>query len=380
MNTGDSTIASTSGPVAHTRFEALDSLRGICALLVVLFHMPVASHWRDWALIQHAYLFVDFFFVLSGFVIAHAYGGRMKTPEDTWQFMVRRLGRVWPLHVLMLLAYVLLELMRLWTSFDAVTPFTGDRSVEAIWTNLLLIQAFNIHETLTWNGPAWTLSVEVGCYVVFAALLTLLPGRHREVWRWLGAALAVAGALIVVTQAPRWMNTTHDYAFARAIYGFFLGCLMQGLWTRIPRLRGMAATGLEIATILIIGLFIAWATGPSAVWVTVFFVAGVWVFAGQDGALSRLLEARPLVTLGHWSFAIYMVHMFVLNVVMVLARKADLLPGGRRIDLGSIWLNDLFALGLLAVITGLAVLAHHLVEKPTQRLVDRWTRPSRISA
>lgn len=55
--------------VAHQRFEALDSLRGVCAILVVMFHMPVASHWRDWGFIQHAYLFVDYFFVLSGFVM-----------------------------------------------------------------------------------------------------------------------------------------------------------------------------------------------------------------------------------------------------------------------------------------------------------------------
>lgn len=380
MNTDNAPPSSSPVPVLHARFEALDSLRGICALLVVLFHMPVASHWRDWGLIQHSYLFVDFFFVLSGFVIAHAYSGRLKTRQDTWRFMVRRLGRVWPLHLLMLLAYVLLELVRLWTAFDAVTPFTGDRSVEAIWTNLLLIQAFNIHDSLTWNGPAWTLSVEVGCYVIFVGLITLLPGRSWGLWRWVGAALAVAGAVIVVTQAPRWMNTTHDYAMARAVYGFFLGCLIQGLWTRIPRLSGVAASGLEIATLLAIGFFIAWASGPSAVWVTVLFVCAVWVFAGQDGALSRLLEARPLVTLGRWSFAIYMVHMFVLNVVMIFARKAELLPGGRRIDLGSVWLNDLFAIGLLILIIGLAVLAHHLVEKPTQRLVDRWTRPAKATA
>ncbi|RZJ36784.1 MAG: acyltransferase, partial [Brevundimonas sp.] len=116
---------------AHRRFEALDSLRGVCAILVVLFHMPVAAHWRDWGLIQHSYLFVDYFFVLSGFVIAHAYSQRLKTPTDAGRFMVRRLGRVWPLHVLMLAAFIGLELVRLWTHFDSVTPFARDRSVEA---------------------------------------------------------------------------------------------------------------------------------------------------------------------------------------------------------------------------------------------------------
>ena len=369
-------VAEPKISIPHARrFEALDSLRGVCAVLVVMFHMPVATHWRDWGLVQHGYLFVDYFFVLSGFVIAHAYAGRIRTPRDAGLFMARRLGRVWPLHALMLAAFIALELTRLWTDFDAVTPFTRDRSVGAIWTNLFLVQALNVHPYLTWNGPAWTLSVEVACYVVFAALVLVVPWRERGMWRIVGAAMAVVGAILVATQAPRWMNTTHDYAFPRAVYGFFLGCLLQGLWTRLPRLSGHAATALEIATMLAIGLFVAWAQGPVAVWVTVLFVGAVWVFAGEEGALSRLLDSKPLVTLGRWSFAVYMVHMFVLVVVLIVARKLDWMPGGRRIDLGSVWINDLFAVALFFGIVGLAVLAHHGIERPAQRLVDRLTRP-----
>jgi peptidoglycan/LPS O-acetylase OafA/YrhL len=361
---------------AHRRFEALDSLRGVCAILVVMFHMPVATHWRDWGLVQHGYLFVDYFFVLSGFVIAHAYSQRLKTPADAGRFMVRRLGRVWPLHVLMLAAFVGLELVRLWTHFDSVTPFVRDRSVESIFTNLFLIQAFNIHPSLTWNGPAWTLSVEVGCYVVFSLLLLASP----KAWRWIGGVLAVVGAVMVLMFAKRWMNTTYDLAFPRAVYGFFLGCLLQGFWTRIPRLKGAAATVLEIATVAGVCIFIGFATGPTTVLVTLLFVFAVQVFAGEDGALSRLLDTRPLVTLGRWSFAIYMVHMFVLVVTLVVARKLQWLPGGRRIDFGSPWLNDLFAVALFAGIVVLAVLAHRFVEQPAQRMIDRWTKPKTVQA
>ena len=56
--------------------------------------------------IRHSYLFVDFFFVLSGFVIAHAYGDRLKSPLEVWQFIVRRFGRVWPLHIAVLAAFI----------------------------------------------------------------------------------------------------------------------------------------------------------------------------------------------------------------------------------------------------------------------------------
>ena len=358
---------------AQPRFLALDSLRGLLAVFVVLFHLPVDHHLGDNPLVMHGYLFVDYFFVLSGFVIAHAYAERLQTARDAGRFMVRRLGRVWPMHVLVLAAFVGLELLRLWTHFDGATPFTGDRTVGAIFTNLLLIQAYHIHPSLTWNGPSWTLSVEVGCYVVFAGLVLLAPKR----WRWIGAVLAVIGAVMVLMFAKRWMNTTYDFAFPRAVYGFFLGALLRGLWTRVPRLKGGAATVLEVATVVAVCLFVAWATGPITVAVTLLFVVAVWVFAGEEGALSRLLDLRPLVTLGKWSFAIYMVHVFVLVVTLIVARKLHWMPGGRRIDFGSVWLNDLFAIGLFAFIVVLAVLAHKAVEQPAQRWIDRMTKPAK---
>jgi len=354
---------------ASRRFEALDSLRGICAVLVVMFHMPIASHWRDWGLVQHGYLFVDYFFVLSGFVIAHAYGGRLTAMRDAGRFMVRRLGRVWPLHVLMLAAFIALEIARVIWPLDSVTPFGRDRSVEAILTNLLLVQAWDLHPYLTWNGPAWTLSAEVACYLIFAGLVLVAPHRFRGI----GAVLALAGAVIVVACAPRWMNTTYDFAVPRAVYGFFLGCVLQGVWTRIPRLKGHAATGLEIAAVVAICVFIGWATGPVTVGVTVIFLGVVWVFAGEDGALSRVLDRPALVTLGRWSFSIYMIHMFVLTVMLIVARKLDWMPNGRRIDFGSVWINDGFAIGMFGLILLLALAAHRLVETPAQRLIDRWT-------
>ena len=370
------TTTAPSAIAAPRRFEALDSLRGICAVLVVMFHMPVASHWRDWGLVQHGYLFVDYFFVLSGFVIAHAYAERLKTSREAGRFMVRRLGRVWPLHVLMLGAFIGLELARLWFHIDFATPFTRDRSVEAIFANLLLIQAWHILPSLTWNGPAWTLSAEVACYLIFAGLVLVAPKRFR----WIGAVLAVIGGIMVLMFARRWMNTTYDFAVPRAVYGFFLGCLLQGVWMGIPRLKGWAATALEVATVVAICVFIGWAEGPVTVAVTLLFIGVVWVFAGEDGALSKVLDHPALVTLGRWSFAIYMVHMFLLTVMMIIARKLHWMPGGRRIDFGSAWINDLFAVGMFGLIVLVAVAAHRLVERPAQKQIDRWTAVSKQGA
>ena len=104
----------TAPPASHAqpRFLALDSLRGLLALFVVLFHLPVDSHVRDLPLVMHGYLFVDYFFVLSGFVIAHSYGSRIEDGRQGRDFLIKRVARVWPLHAVMLGLFVLLEVVR----------------------------------------------------------------------------------------------------------------------------------------------------------------------------------------------------------------------------------------------------------------------------
>ncbi len=91
---------------ATGRFEALDGWRGVCACLVVLFHVHGYSPIYSWSLVRNSYLFVDFFFVLSGFVISWNYGARLDSWSGVKRFLVLRLGRVYPLHVFMLLCFI----------------------------------------------------------------------------------------------------------------------------------------------------------------------------------------------------------------------------------------------------------------------------------
>ncbi len=83
---------SSAGPAAE-RYVVLDSWRGICAILVALFHFPLQWHFQSTTFVRGSWLFVDFFFVLSGFVIAHAYAGKLSTRRDLFAFVIRRFGR-----------------------------------------------------------------------------------------------------------------------------------------------------------------------------------------------------------------------------------------------------------------------------------------------
>ena len=349
------------------RFEALDAMRGLCAVMVVLFHLPTDSHVRDLPLVQHAYLFVDFFFVLSGFVMAHSYGGRIGDLRDAGRFLGRRLGRVWPLHAAVLAAFVLLELARLAFAFDPVEPFADDRPPVAILTNILLIQGLHLHDSLTWNGPAWSISVELAAYAVFAALLLAAPKRFALV----AIPLAVGCALLVVTQAERWMNTTHDWGWARALYGFLVGCLVHRLWRLAPPPARLAAP-LQILSLVVVLLFVWFAVGPWTVLAPLPFALAVWALSDDGTRLGRALSTPAPSALGRWSYSIYMNHMLVIIPTMIVARKLPGVVDGRRIDVGPTWANDLITLGVVLAIVALSALTFRFIEGPGRDLANRW--------
>lgn len=114
-----------------TRFHAPDSLRGICAIAVVLYHTHVVGSITEWTFFSNADMFVEFFFVLSGFVMAHAYGS--KPHLDVSHFLVSRTFRLLPLHVFMLAVFIGLEFLKYAAykkgfSFNQ-PPFTGISSM-----------------------------------------------------------------------------------------------------------------------------------------------------------------------------------------------------------------------------------------------------------
>ena len=134
--------------VEDKRYVALDGWRGVCACVVMLYHFQITSHVYDVTLIRNAFLFVDFFFVLSGFIIANAYYGGLRHRHGLYRFMVLRFGRVYPLHFFVLVAFVAWDLLLF---SNGRQLFQGIHSIESLWTNLVMLNAMGLHDGLTWN-------------------------------------------------------------------------------------------------------------------------------------------------------------------------------------------------------------------------------------
>ena len=372
------------------RFRALDGWRGICALLVAAHHIEARGllYWQP--LIRNAWLFVDFFFVLSGFVIAHAYGDALATRPQVGSFAIRRLGRLWPLHAAMLAALIGLELLHLgiahWHPIAGErAAFTADRSPYTILTNLLLIQSLGLHPYETWNGPAWSISTEFYTYLVFAAVCFAASGRRLRVV--LSFLIAAVGVFVLARFSRYGMRETFDWGFFRCLYGFFTGVLTYEIWRR-GGAKAPKGSICEVLAVIAVIAFLTIVPGNRAAefLATPLFALAVLVFAGEGGILSRVLTLRPAQALGRWSYSIYMVHTLVLAALFSAIHSAEFAfhrtwlvhtPDGNAI-LALGWGNDPVMIAILAGVIALAAFTWRHVERPGQRLFNRLAAPRAV--
>ena len=298
------TDAGASGhPQAH--FDALNSLRGVCALLVACFHFHVLGVIYGLPIVRYGWMFVDFFFVLSGFVVSHAYARRLAEHRiGIPRFLVLRLGRIYPLHLFVLLLLVAIEIARS-AGLGERPAFDEAHSVPAILTNLALLQSMGVHGGNTWNGVSWSIAAEMWAYLLVALVIAIWPRRALTLF----AGAGVLSLLVLLRFSERGLDATYDLGTWRAILGFTLGVLVQAAYVAGLRVRGTAA---EIAASVAPLLFVSWVhAGAGTFLVLPLFAFAVLVFAAQSGWISRCLAARFPTFLGTISYSIYMTHGLV---------------------------------------------------------------------
>lgn len=361
--------------VSQGRFETLDALRGICALLVALFHFRASGAITSLAIVQNGWLFVDYFFVLSGFVIAHGYGVRLQSGEvSPGRFLALRFARLYPLHLAVLLAFVAIEGV-LWLFADQLsgittrTAFSDSRDGASLLQNLFLLQSLGLRDGLSWNGPSWSISAEMWTYVLFSVVL-MARGRALAIL----AALLAALALILMVRTSGSLDWTYDWGAVRAILGFATGVLTYLAFRRFGVLSG---TVWEAAALVGAGLFVALAEGTATFAAPPVFALTIWLLAGEKGVVARILKMRCFQLLGLLSYSIYMVHTFVqarLGEVLQLSGLSGVSAddqGITHIDAAPL-VGDGLSVAMLALVIGASMISYHLVEEPGRRLLKRW--------
>ncbi|MCR9193198.1 MAG: acyltransferase [Hyphomonas sp.] len=203
------------------RFVVLDGLRGIAAFAVIADHVP-SDLVRD--LIPGRYLAVDFFFVLSGFVLCHAYGARLKSEIRALGFLRLRFIRLYPLYLLALMLGAL-HVVYLSAAGHVETTFSDLTAMTAISLLFLPVPSGVSGQDLLYplNPPSWSLFSELIANFAYAALAPWLS------FRLLLAVLAVSGVAVLhlIPDEPDlgagWKVSDIHIGIARAMFGFFAG-------------------------------------------------------------------------------------------------------------------------------------------------------------
>jgi peptidoglycan/LPS O-acetylase OafA/YrhL len=304
-------------PSSPERFVQLDALRFAFAVIVVLVH---TIGFR--LTLIHGGFAVDFFFILSGFVLSHALIHR---PAPSAQFAWARLARLYPLHLAMLLWLLFLVA-------GALADPPTNYQLTALGLNLVLLQGVWAADVHTWNFPSWSISVEFVVNVVL--LYPVVRARNIAV---AAAIVLLSGATIVATWGPVFDEFTiqpiHGTFLAggllRGAGGILLGYLLyeaylvlQPRFARPPRSVIHLATGFEIVVIgaLVFSLWVddlGWNLLPVPLSAVL-----ILQMAAVPGRVAKLLQGRTFAFLGGISYSIYLIHIPLFATFV----GADLLP------------------------------------------------------
>lgn len=294
-------------------------LRGVAALAVVAYHLqlagyvvPVASVSR---MIEHCYLMVDLFFVLSGYILSYANGvERFTGPESLKTFMLGRLIRIYPLHAFSLLYLVLLAGMG-----DLAFGLVGRPPVFADWSwdslTLLLAQA-----TLTngwfltqsgWNTPTWSISVEMLAYLAFPVFLIAF-----KKWGIAFVAVVVAGILLfygAIAITSRSLDVIGQVAILRCLAGFGIGMLVFRYRATMSGVSDAGSTALQLFAV--IGILLVLLLRLNDVLIIPAFTLLVMSTIWDRGLLGRLTGTRLFQFLGELSYSVYLNHACLLILI-----------------------------------------------------------------
>jgi peptidoglycan/LPS O-acetylase OafA/YrhL len=286
-------------------------------------------------------------------------------------FLKRRFARLYPVHFVMTLVLLLFAIVRLVAhklgvgTLEAgeILPFSSGapETLGSLISNLTLTQSLGLHDSLTYNVPAWTISVELAAYFVFVAMCLLAP--PKKVVHFLSIGVGVAAIYVGLALVKPDMDITHDLGFWRCLAGFNVGVLCAwgrpflAEWTQ-DMSRAMC-TGIEILTALGFAAFVIWLPGKGQFLVGVFAFLFVSVFAQDRGAVSAFLSYGVFRYLAKISYSVYMVHFIIALVFGVIATQ--IFP---QALMSVAFAGDLLLVVYMGVVIVAGHILHHWVEVP----------------
>ncbi len=365
---------------------SLTGVRAFAALWVVALHFRanIGVHEVinfDW-LASQGYWGVDFFFVLSGFILTHTYfeslSNASSSKKTAWSsyklFLVKRFARLYPLHVFSIAIFA--GLLFLGAQLGEEFVSSQRCSWGALLPNLLMIHGWGVTDSLSWNYPSWSISAEWFAYLAVFALYVYVLARKSEkvgirlvVYSWL--ALCMFTAL-----NGESVDYFTEFALPRIFVEFLAGCVLyrmakRGFGSALPR------WSLPVG---VLGILILSQLSSNFEFLLLPLIALILLrLYHGNGIGERIFSNHTTVFLGEISYSIYMLHP-----LGQIIGDAILKDTSRIYSISDGWLILSAELGL---VIGLATIAYYLIEKPSRRLIigayirkQNKSKPSKLGA
>ena len=373
--------------INNNKILELESLRGLAALLVLFFHIPKWNPVLDINFLHNADLAVDLFFVISGYVIYKSYGTKIFSFKDLFNFLFLRVGRIYPLHILFLIVYVLFELSKYFVQLKLQiypnTPVFSSNNFQSFFNHVLLIQTIGVspfYTPITYNAASWSISVEFFAYIFFGITILLTPKIKNLTF----CILALISIILLI-----FGKANDFYYFLRGTAGFFIGCLIffitQQHKAKFFYINFFNSRYYSLIVLLLIVLFLQFKT-IGKYNLIIFLLSSMLIFSLvviKDGYLNKFLNNKILIVLGTLSYSIYMSHSAIIWIFQqffrVILEKSIFLIDGQNIPQLSIIETFTAVILLIIVVFIISRLTYSCIEVPLRNRSRKFILGSKVS-
>lgn len=289
----------------NNKINSLETLRGLAALIVAMYHFPSTS----FLFVEGGYLGVYFFFSLSGFVIALNYFHVINSYKSLVKFQVKRFFRIYPVHIFVLflvlgiqvLKLITLKFFNLSTDKEAFTPEYWYTLTDFV-NHIFLVQAVtNNGYSLSWNSAAWTISTEFYSYLIFG-LITLCVRNNRLIFIII-SLLFIYFFNIINSITEIYIN----HLFLGCLKFFLTGCIFFFIYEKIKfRLNDIFFI---ILVSLLFYIYLEYFKLGNILFCTIILLVAI---LKEGSFINRFLNFYPFVYFGTISYSFYMIHQSVL--------------------------------------------------------------------
>lgn len=359
-------------PTPWGRFHELDSLRAFAALGVVGWHYT--NHFKAAPLTdlmlpfyRHGLLLVDFFFVLSGFVLAHAFWREERRTRLTGNLLAR-IGRLYPLHLVTLLLVAGLQWVLTGPLGNPPFIYRFNDAYDFL-LNAVLLNRTGLERGFSFNAPSWSISTEFLVNLLFLGAIAL-PRRCGPAC--LGALFALSLAAVMkngLVADLRFGGIDQD--IFRTIFGFLIGVGTQRLHRRIVIGSGPPGWLMDVVALSAMALFLLYCArgtlspaGDAAS--TALLFPALILAVLRSRRIKSVLTLKPLTYLGEISLSIYLIHFPLQLIVHIAQVKTGITPPFDNAGTLAVFLSACI---------GAAAITHSLIECPGRKLAAALAHP-----